>query len=142
MATNWNCTSSIQIVIRDLNEIAADAYRHRIRPTLKKGGNGVYDRSNGGFEYRLPEKLSVNRRARFEVVRLTANILEIRATSLDDSACFISAIVNSRGGLGEIMLPENGQSWEAPRPREPQGHALQVYQTPAIGRAVLFFEEQ
>lgn len=142
MATNWNCASSVQLVISDLNEIAADAYRHRIRSTLKKGGNGVYDRSNGGFEYRLPEKLTLNRRARFEVTAISANLLEIRATSLDDPACSITAVVNNRGSLGGFVLPRPVPSWDAPRSRESQGHAVQVYQAPAMGRPVLFFEEQ
>ena len=141
MATNWNCASSVQLVISDLNEIAADAYRHRIRSTLKKGGNGGYDRSNGGFEYSLPKKLSVNLRARFEVTRVTANLLEVRAISVDDPACFVTAFVNGRGSLEEIMLPGR----RIPPEERPvaSGHrsTIQVHHPPAMNRAVLFYEE-
>ncbi|GJQ20011.1 MAG: hypothetical protein HBSIN02_03660 [Bacteroidia bacterium] len=103
---NWNSPSSVQLVVRDLNEIAADAYRHRIRSTMKKGGNGVYDRSKGGREYTLPPRYTLNTRARFELTTVHADFISLRAVSLTDPSCFISVIVDSRGSLCSLILPD------------------------------------
>jgi len=102
---NWHKSSSLQLVINDLNDIAADAYRHRIRPRAKKGGNGVYDASNGGFSYLLPRRYELNLRARFEVVRLSPDALLVKAMSLEDPSCFMKAIVDGRGQLTQIEFP-------------------------------------
>ena len=48
---NWFEPNSLQLIVADLNEIAADAYHHRIRPASKKGGGGAYNAAKGGFAY-------------------------------------------------------------------------------------------
>ena len=102
---DWHNTSSLQLVINDLNEIAADAYRHRIRTRAKKGGNGVYDTSNGGLAYLLPRRFELNNRARFEIIRIMPDCLEVKAVSLEDSSLFLTAVVDGRGQLTHLELP-------------------------------------
>lgn len=141
---NWNSASSVQLVVRDLNEIAADAYRHRIRSRQKRGGNGVYDRSNGGQIYTLPSKFSINARARFEVTSVEADAVSLRAISHQDPACCISAVVDARGSLRSIMVPGTApdpQGQTEDRKPIPQGNAFTQPQ-PAVRRALVFSEEQ
>lgn len=111
---NWHCPSSLQLIINDLNDIAADAYRHRIRPRSKKGGNGVYDTSNGGFPYLLPRRHSFNNRAHFEVVKSEPDRIVLRATSLQDQNCFVTATVDLRGRLTNISTPGEAISKDPP----------------------------
>ena len=103
---NWYSSSSLQLIINDLNEIAADAYRHRIRPRSKKGGNGVYDTSNGGFSYILPFRFSFNNRAHFELLKSGPDRLVLRASSLENQKCFVTAVVDLRGRLRNIRTPD------------------------------------
>ncbi len=105
LTMNWLLSSSIQLVISDLNEIAADAYRYRIRPANKKGGSGVYDGSNGGRPYAIPEKFLSNRRAQFAITSVLADSIEIVAVSPDDRSCCVRAMIDRRGRLGEIHCP-------------------------------------
>ena len=140
---NWNSVTSVQIIISDLNEIAADAYRHRIRTHVKKGGHGAYDRSNGGFEYSLPKKFSRNSRARFEVAQVSADLISLRAISLENPSCFVAASINERGRLKDISFPESTQ---IPKPAPPVARipdAPAVFHSPKAARSpALFFEEQ
>jgi hypothetical protein len=139
---NWNSVRSVQIIISDLNEIAADAYRHRIRTRFKKGGNGVYDRSNGGFEYALPKKFSRNSRARFEVVAVSADLILLRAISLENPLCFVGAAINESGRLKDISFPGNSLPQPAPTAvRSPDAPAV-LHSPKAVRSPALFFEEQ
>ncbi|MEP0821360.1 MAG: hypothetical protein HRF44_00795 [Ignavibacterium sp.] len=137
---NWKSPSSVQLIVRDLNEIAADAYRHRIRSTMKKGGNGVYDRSKGGYEYSLPPKYTLNTRARFELTTVHADFISLRAVSLTDPLCFISVIVDSRGSLRSITLPGREVSQDDRQPVQ-FGPAFHQPQS-AVRRPLVFSDEQ
>lgn len=139
---NWNSVNSVQIIISDLNEIAADAYRHRINNRFKKGGNGVYDRSNGGLEYALPKKFSRNCRARFEVIGVTPDTVLLRAISLENPSYFVSASINERGMLRDISFPGTH------KPTPPISTVVRVPDAPAVLQSpkaarspALFFEE-
>ncbi|MBI2620294.1 MAG: hypothetical protein HYW57_09445 [Ignavibacteriales bacterium] len=103
---NWHRSSSIQLVISDLNEIAADVYRHRIRPAFRKGGNGAFDASQGGAKYVLPARLSFNIRATFEITDLSADRVSLKAISREDSSCCVTASIDARGRLADIAVPE------------------------------------
>jgi hypothetical protein len=137
---NWKSSQSVQLIVSDLNEIAADAYRHRIRNRFKKGGNGAYDRSNGGMEYSLPKRLLRNMRARFEIVEVAAHTLSVRATSLEDPRCFINAVVDDRGRLTGLALP--GSSPDPASPRRSPDSSPVFHSHTAPRPAVVFFEEQ
>lgn len=108
MTMNWHDSTSIQLVISDLNEIAADLYRHRIRPASRKGGSGVYDMSQGGLKYVLPPRLSANIRATFSVTEISADRVSLKAVSSEDSACCVTANVDGRGRLIDIVVPGEG----------------------------------
>ncbi len=114
---DWHSASSLQLIIFDLNEIAADAYRHRIRPRAKKGGNGVYDTTNGGFVYVLPTRYESNHRARFAVTLIEANTLVLKAVSLEDPSCSLRAAVDSRGRLTQLEFSDEPTT-DAEKPRE------------------------
>ena len=102
---NWFEPNSLQLIIADLNEIAADAYHHRIRPVSKKGGGGAYNASNGGFAYTLPKKFEVNRRARFAIQALSGDFILIQAVCITDLSLSITAMVDERGTLRNIAYP-------------------------------------
>ncbi|MEX2115614.1 MAG: hypothetical protein WEB37_01905 [Bacteroidota bacterium] len=139
---NWNSVSSVQLIVSDLNDIAADAYRHRIRTRLKKGGNGVYDRSNGGFEYSLPKKFSRNSRARFEVTHVSAGLIQLRAISLENPSCFVTASVNERGMLKELSFPGTVKVAQPAPPIVRVPDAPAVFHSPkAVHSPAMVFEE-
>ena len=102
---NWQEPNSIQLIVADLNEIAADAYRHRIRPVTKKGGGGAYNGSKGGFAFILPKKYEQKRRARFAIQALSADFILLQASSPLDALSTVSATVDERGQLKDISYP-------------------------------------
>ncbi len=141
---NWQKSSSLQLVIFDLNDIAADAYRHRIRSRAKKGGNGVYDTSSGGFSYILPRRYELNHRARFEVTRVSADAVQVKATSLEDSSCFLTAIVDGRGQLTQIEFPAQAGFISRPSTSEPvqyATHAVTIGPSISHPRLLKVFED-
>ncbi|MBI3005794.1 MAG: hypothetical protein HYY49_10330 [Ignavibacteriales bacterium] len=113
---NWFEPNSLQLIVSDLNAIAADAYKHRIRPVSKKGGGGAYNTSKGGYAYVLPAKLETNRRARFAIQAISADFILIQAVCLTDASLSITAMVDDRGTLRELMYP--GKPATPPAPQE------------------------
>ncbi|HWP82195.1 MAG TPA: hypothetical protein VNN76_06035 [Bacteroidota bacterium] len=109
---NFDSSPTIHLIIRHLNEIAADAYRHRIRPSGKHGGGGTYDGSSGKC-YHMPLRLESNRWATFSIVALSRDEITLKAEFLSDPACWISAVVDSRGRLGNITFSPffEAQEW-------------------------------
>ena len=103
---NWFEPNSLQLIIADLNEIAADAYHHRIRPVSKKGGGGAYNANNGGLAYTLPKRFEANRRARFAIQALSADFILLRATSLNNASLTVTAMIDDRGKLRNILYPK------------------------------------
>ncbi len=148
---DWHSFNSLQLVVNDLNEIAADAYRHRIRSRAKKGGNGVYDTSNGGFVFLLPRRYELNTRARFEIIRILPDAVVLKAVSLEDEECFLQAIIDGRGQLTQLEFPAKQGSSPKPsqvhRPVQPQGpsqHQLQPIPVPVarpIFRPLKIYED-
>ncbi|HLA69742.1 MAG TPA: hypothetical protein VJN65_08560 [Bacteroidota bacterium] len=137
---DWHKSSSLQLVINDLNEIAADAYRHRIRTRAKKGGNGVYDTSNGGFVFLLPRRHDLNQRARFEVVKILPDAIVLKAVSLEDPACFLKAIVDGRGQLTHIEFPTFSGFSARPSPSE-QHQTVAIVAPPSLSRLLKVYED-
>ncbi len=116
---NWQEPNSIQLIVADLNEIAADAYRHRIRPATKKGGGGAYNASKGGFAFTLPKKYEQNRRARFAIQALSADFILLQASSPLDALSTVSATVDDRGQLKDITYPGSGPALSDMQSRPP-----------------------
>jgi len=107
---NWHEPNSLQVIVADLNDIAADAYRHRIRPVSKKGGGGAYNGSKGGHSYSLPKKFEKNQRARFTIQALSSDFILVQATSLTDATLSVTAMIDERGGLRNIQYPGKSRS--------------------------------
>ena len=98
----------VQLIVNDLNDIAAEAYRHRIRPPQKRGGGGAYDRTKGGSAFSLTPRLSENRRASFQIVSLNADTISLKAV-VQSYQCAVLATVNERGQLTKILLQVSGE---------------------------------
>jgi hypothetical protein len=108
---NFDSSPTIHLIIRHLNEIAADAYKHRTRTSHKHGGGGTYDGSRGK-RYVIPPRLEANRWATFSIFSLSRDEITVKAEFLSDTACWISAIINSNGRLSNITLSPFFESQE------------------------------
>src|SRR6266478_2682874 len=75
-------SSSVQAnkdaIVNDLNNLAADAYQFRIRPTTMGGGGGAYDNSKGGTAYVIPKKLQSNSNATYTTTSVAANAVTLK----------------------------------------------------------------
>jgi hypothetical protein len=80
-------------IINDLNNIAAEAYQYRIRPSSMGGGGSSY------VGYTLPSRLATNNNVIYAVSSVTAIKLTITATSITNSANRITVMLNSDGRL-------------------------------------------
>ena len=126
---NWFEPNSLQLIIADLNEIAADAYHHRIRPVSKKGGGGAYNAYNGGFAYTLPRKFEANRRARFAIQALSADFILLQATSLVNTSLSVTAMIDDRGKLRSILYPGKEPPPSSDFPKSPPALSKQSTMT-------------
>jgi hypothetical protein len=90
-------------MINDLNNIAAQAYQHRIRPSSMGGGQQSYDGtgSNGitGQKFTLPSKMATNENATYSVQSMDANSVVIVATSTQNTNNQITVTIASDGKL-------------------------------------------
>ena len=69
-------------IINDLNNIGANAYHFRIRPTSMGGGGGAYDVSKGATAaYSIPTKMSSNNNANYTTPSVTADVITILGTN-------------------------------------------------------------
>ena len=80
-------------IINDLNNLAANAYQYRIRPTTMGGGGGGYT------GYTIPTKLSSNENAAYTVGSISATSMTFTGTSTQGYGTVI-AVLDSTGKLG------------------------------------------
>jgi len=85
--------SNRDAIINDLNNIAAQAYQYRIRPTSMGGGEGSYR----GF--RIPTKMRTNENGSYEARVVTSDLLEFTATSAQNNTNAITVYIDSDGRL-------------------------------------------
>lgn len=85
--------SNRDAIINDLNNLAAQAYQYRIRPSSMGGGQGKYD----GFT--IPTKMSANENATY-VPTVTTDAITIVATSGQNTTNTVTVVINSDGKLG------------------------------------------
>jgi hypothetical protein len=85
--------SNLDAIINDLNNLSAYAYQYRIRPKSMGGGQGVYT------GLKIPEKMSKNSNAAYEILAATDSLVQYKATSVN--------------GFGTVVvsLDENGRLW-------------------------------
>ena len=86
-------------IINDLNNIAANAYQHRIRPSSMGGGNGAYDASKGGQAYSIPSKMASNENAAYNPTNVGADAIDFSAVSVSYPTAYITVTVDSNGKL-------------------------------------------
>ncbi len=91
--------SNRDAIINDLNNLAAQAYQHRIRPASMGGGNGKYDASAGGSVFTIPSKMSANENATY-VATVNADDVTIVATSAQDASNTVTVVIDQNGKLG------------------------------------------
>lgn len=91
--------SNRDAIINDLNNLAAQAYQHRIRPASMGGGNGAYDDSKGGTIFSIPSKMSSNENATYEAT-VAADEVGIVATSAQDASNTVEVTIDANGKLG------------------------------------------
>jgi hypothetical protein len=91
--------SNRDAIINDLNNLAAQAYQHRIRPASMGGGNGKYDDSKGGTKFSIPSKMSANENATYAAT-VAADAVTIVATSAQDANNKVTVVIDANGKLG------------------------------------------
>ncbi len=90
-------SSSIQSnkdgIINDLNNLAANAYQYRIRPTTMGGGGGSYT------GYVVPQKLQTNSNGSYTTTAVAAASITLKGTSSQSSSNTVTAVLDSTGAL-------------------------------------------
>jgi hypothetical protein len=82
--------SNKDAIINDLNNIAAQAYQFRIRPSSMAGGNGSYV----GFS--IPQKMASNANAAYTCAP-TSSTVTFTATSANNAANLVYAAIDTDG---------------------------------------------
>jgi hypothetical protein len=85
--------SNKDAMINDLNNLAAQAYQFRIRPSSMGGGQGTYT----GFA--IPTKMKANENGTYAPT-VTAASVTIVATSKANTTNVITVVIDSDGKLG------------------------------------------
>ena len=85
--------SNRDAIINDLNNLAAQAYQFRIRPTSMGGGQGDYT------TFAIPTKMRTNENATYTISSPSANSLSFLATSAQNSSNTVSVSIDSNGRL-------------------------------------------
>lgn len=84
--------SNRDAVINDLNNLAALAYQYRIRPKTMGGGQGSY------LGFKIPEKMSTNSNASYEVLAAMDSLVQYKATSVNGFGT-VEASIDANGRL-------------------------------------------
>ena len=82
--------SNKDAIINDLNNIAAQAYQYRIRPSSMAGGNGSYT----GFS--IPQKMASNANAAYTCSPSASNVT-FTSTSANNAANLVYAAIDTDG---------------------------------------------
>jgi hypothetical protein len=90
--------SNKDAIINDLNNIAAQAYQYRIRPTSMAGGGGTYV----GFS--IPSKMATNANGNYVASGATAASVTLTATSSTLASNTIKVVVDANGTLAHWSL--------------------------------------
>ena len=85
--------SNRDAMINDLNNLAAQAYQFRIRPTSMGGGQGSYV----GFS--IPTKMRTNENGVYTLGTITATAIPFVATSAQNATNTVAVKIDSNGRL-------------------------------------------
>ena len=87
--------SNRDAIINDMNNLAAQAYQYRIRPTSMGGGQGDYSL------FTIPHKMRTNENATYTISGTpSASSITFLATSAQNTTNTITVTINSDGRLG------------------------------------------
>jgi hypothetical protein len=97
MFTAGSVQSNKDAIVNDLNNLAANAYQYRIRPTSMGGGGGVY----GG--YLIPSALATNDNATYTTTNVSDSTVTFLASSVQYSTSTVTATTNNAGRLSNFV---------------------------------------
>lgn len=99
MFTAGSVQSNRDAIVNDMNNIAANAYQHKIRPCSMGGGGGKFDGSDctPSQPYTIPTKYAQNENGTYQAA-VTATDVTITATSSQGYGT-VTAVVDSTGKL-------------------------------------------
>ncbi|HTK82280.1 MAG TPA: hypothetical protein VL633_08320 [Bacteroidota bacterium] len=93
-------SSSVQAnkdaLVNDLNNLAADAYQYKIRPSTMGGGAGSY------AAYNVPTKLASNDNGSFTASSASATQVTLKGNSTSYAGSSVTAVCDSNGRLGSF----------------------------------------
>jgi hypothetical protein len=87
--------SNKDAMVNDINNIAANAYQFRIRPTSMGGGGNAY--TGNGNTYTIPSKMSSDENATYSATVTDANNIKFTATSSQNSSNYFTVSIGSDG---------------------------------------------
>lgn len=100
MFSSGSVQSNKDAIVNDLNNLAANAYQHKIRPSSMGGGAGVYDNSKSGTAWSVPAKLDTTENGYYTASSVGANSVTLVATSASYTGATVTAVVDVNGKLG------------------------------------------
>lgn len=97
MFSSSSVQSNKDAIINDMNNLAANAYQFRIRPTTMGGGGGSYTGGNG---YAIPTKLASNDNGSFTATNAAQAVTFVGTSSQGYGT--VTAVCDSTGRLGNF----------------------------------------
>ena len=97
MFSSSSIQSNKDAIINDLNNLGANAYQYRIRPTTMGGGGGSY------VGYVIPTKLQSNSNAiTYTTTTVAAATITFKGTASTNASNSVTAVLDSTGVLGSF----------------------------------------
>jgi len=93
MFSSSNIQANKDGIINDLNNLAANAYQYRIRPTTMGGGGGSY------VGYVVPTKLQTNSNGSYTTTSVAAASITFKGTSTQNANNTVTCTLDSTGAL-------------------------------------------
>jgi hypothetical protein len=99
MFSSGSVQSNKDAIINDMNNLAANAYQHRIRPSSMGGGAGAYDNSKGGNTWVVPAKLDTTENGFYIATVGGPDAVTLTATSASYTTSTVTATIDINGKL-------------------------------------------
>ena len=96
MFSSASIQSNKDALVNDLNNLAANAYQFKIRPSTMGGGQGSY------AAYNIPTKLQSNDNGTFERSGGSGTEITLKRNSLGYPGSYVQAKCDSNGRLGSF----------------------------------------
>lgn len=97
MFSSSSVQSNKDAIINDMNNLSANAYQFRIRPTTMGGGGGSYTGGNG---YAIPTKLASNDNGTYTATNAAQAVTFVGTSSQGYGS--VTAVCDSTGRLGSF----------------------------------------